>query len=512
MSSSGTKAVKSQSAKKLVKKQPKPVEVLPEPVVKKTKKVSKKTEVVEEPLVKSEPVKSSKTKEDTLLSKKEETKGEPEKEVKNEEDPEKRIKKAKKINDKPTLSDNCGLNLSVAKVKNIISNLCINKEQFAVLKELKEARVLDEEKLDNDGNPIKEDSPSKKKRTFTFSLKEVSAETLAFLEKAHQNNLELLKESFTKTAIKKMNEETKKDYVTQRKAAVVAHQSEQKSGYLFQSHEFNTADFNVKWNKNFYKGMDFPDWKSMENMDLYDYCVTVVNKMKVRFNAESKIFVTAFVEHIVQQMVVNGTVNCVGDNKKIIQLTHALDTSSEGFEKRFNLFPLILNLESYHKVCHEEVSSEEVEPEIKTDESQDGDQIDRKYQFKYYVTELCRTVKMKLAREDSPEDISKSNYYHVSVSRVFKNFCSNIIVDLIRMFGEVLKVEVSSRNVKTVNYTIIQTLVQVSHIMYGLGAHLDETVQFIQQTYTSYQRFIEDRKTKRVKSDTTAEKDDEDEL
>ncbi len=541
MSTSATKSTKSQPIKKLVKKLNKSVEdVEPAPVVTKSKKPVKKTEVEEElvpskskstkvnkltedvesePAVKSKKVlKKVETTEETVSTKNKITKSvkskkeEEAEEVTIEEEP-KKVKKVKKINDKPTLSDNCGLNLSVAKVKNIISNLCINKEQFAVLKELKDSRIISEEKLDND-ICSKDETAGKKKKIFTFTLKGISEESLAFLEKAHQNNLELLKESYAKSKIKKMDDPTRKDYIAQRKTAVIAHQSEQKSGHLFQTHEFNVAEFNIKWDKNFYDEMAILEWKSLKDMELYEYCVMIINKMKVRFNAESKIFVTAFVEYIVQQIVINGTINCVHNKKKIIKMEHALDTSSENFNKHFNLFPLILNLESYHKAIHEnsisedEVESEadaDVEADVKLEESSDNDQINRKYQFKYYVAELCRTVKMELARKDNPDDFSKSVYYNVSVSKVFKNFCSSIIVDLIRMFGEVLKVEVATRNVKTVNYTIIQTLVHVAHIMYGLGPHLDETVKFIQQRYCVYQKFIGERKTKRVKSDSAEE-------
>ncbi len=498
MSTTKAKVVKNQSGKKLLlKKQTvKPVEeTVTEPVIQKPKKVTKKSENVTESLVKAKSVKTSGVKKEEGLVEQHE-------EVKSTDETVKKVKKVKKINDKPTISDNSGLNLSVAKVKNIISNLCINKEQFLVLKELKDARVLEEENLESESDLVKDESLCKRKRSFTFSLDDVSSETYAFLEKAHQSNLELLKDVFTRAKIKSMDEDTKKDYLARRKASMTAHQTDQKNIHLFQSQEFNVAQFNVEWDADFYKDMENPDWKSLTNMELYEYCVAIVNKLKVRFNSESKIFVTAFVEHIVQQMIVNGTINCVNNKKKIIKLEHALDTTTAGFKSHFSLFPLILNLESYHKIKHEDAfSEEESEGDVKTEEPVESEQVDRKYQFKYYVTELCRTVKLELAKKDKPDDISKSVYYNISVSKVFKNFCSSVIVDLIRMFGEVLKVEVATRNVKTVNYTIIQTLIHVIHIMYGLNVHLDETVKFIQERYCLYQKYVEERKVKRGRSE-----------
>ncbi len=461
--------------------------------VKKTKKDEENNSPVEA-VHKEENTKTSKVKKDVEEKKVLKTKKDEQPiDIKEEPEEEKKVKKAKKINDKPTLSDNCGLNLSVAKVKNIMSNLCINEEPFLALKELKEHKVLEEEKSEENSDG------KKKKRAFTFTLKGLSSQTISYLEKAYDSNLESLKESFSKNRIKMMDEVTKKDYLQKRKDAVIAHQLDQKNDHLFHSHEFNTTKFNTEWDKNFYEDMEIPEWKTLEDMELYDYCVTLINKMKVRFNSESKIFVTAFVEHIIQQMVLNGTINCVASGKKIIKLDHALDTSTEGFESRFSLYPLILNLETFQKIRQEDSTSEEVESESETkaETLEEEEKVDRKYQFKYYVAELCRTVKMELARADMPDNITQSVYFHTSVSKVFKNFCSNIIVDLIRMFGEVLKVEVSTRNIKTVNYTIIQTLVKVVHIVYGLNTQLDETVQFIQKRYRAYQKFIEERKNKR---------------
>jgi hypothetical protein len=545
MSTSTVKSTKSVASKKLVKKPSKPTKVkeeLPEevleleiPVKKVTKKSAKKSDDVEAPVKEVKEVKevkksskSAKADKETLQA--EEPVKKPKKAAsksKKDQDPpqepaeeeEKKVKKAKKINNKPTLSDTCGLNLSVAKVKNIMSNLCINSEPFWALKEMKEHRVVEEEKTDPEGKVIKDldENGKRRKRQFTFTLHGLSQQTLDYLERAHQNSLELARESHAKLRIKKMDEPTRKEYNLLRKEAVTLHQLDQKNGHLFQVHEFDSVKFNTQYNKDFYSDMEILKWKSLKNMELYAYCANLINKMKVRFNAESKIFITAFVEHIVKQMVVNGTVNCVNSGKRIIKLEHALDNISEGFDERFGLYPLISNLESYHKALSddEEVHAETAES-VETDENQDEapneeEAIDRKYQFKYYVSELCRTVKMELARADCPEDMSQSVYYHTSVSKIFKNFCSSIIVDLIRMFGEVLKVEVNTRNVKTVNYTIIQTLIQVAHLMYGLSSELDETVRFIQERYCVYQKFIEERKEKRGTKGAGGEEDEDEE-
>lgn len=526
--------------KKVVKKTAKTSKVKEEPVEqvavetpkKTTKRASKKpveTEEVEVPV--SAPVKETKKRKTAKAKETSEVLEEEAKEVKKskrtpkvkkEQDPPQeeteeveKEKKPKKINDKPTLSDICGLNISVAKVKNIISNLCINSEPFWALKEMKDHRVM-EEKTEEGSEESPVDSDGKKvKRQFTFTLDGLTQQTLDYLERAYQNSLESAREVHAKDRVKEMSSEDRKKYMDARKKAVLEYNAEFKNTHLFQSHEFDAVSFNTKWDKNFYKGMTTDNWRSLKDMELYNYCTNLVNKMKIRFNAESKIFITAFVEHILKQMVVNGTVNCVLEGKKIIKLEHALDTTSENFSERFSLYPMITHLKSFAEftakqpVNSDEENTEETPAPAVNSEEVDENQADRKYQFKHYVSELCRTVKMELARADSPDDISQSVYSTTSVSKLFKDFCSSVIVDLIRVLGDLLKIEVASRNVKTVNYTIIQTLLHLLHATFGLESQLDDTVQFIQERYCIHQKYLEERKEKRGVKGEDEEEDEE---
>jgi hypothetical protein len=471
---------------------------------KKTEETLKKEEVKEEALPKKSSKKSTKKTEETL--KKEEVKEAlPKKSSKKaakktEEAPvkkeEEEKKKAKKININPTISDAQGLNISVAKVKNII-NLCINHHPYYALKNMKDARVF----LDH-ADPEDEEKGARKR--FTFSLDLLTEETRTYLDKCYLTLLESNRVTHCKEYIKKLSAEKKKEYTAAKKQAVSEHQAVQKTAHLFQLHEFDLTSFNLKWDPNFYKNMETGSWKSLKNMELYSYCTNLVNKVKVRFNAESKIFITAFIECILRQLVTNGTLNCIKDGNKIIQIRHALDSSSKDFQERFPLSPLISNLETYRKhLASTEEPTEEPAAEDHSTEEHDEDQTPegdtgRKFQFKHYVTELCRSVRIELAKKDSSvEDMIKSPYIEACVSKPFKQFCSNIIVDLIRVFGNILKTEVSTRSVKTVNYTIVKTLLQVSHIICGLDAELDNTVSFIQDKYCLYNEYLKTRSSKR---------------
>lgn len=405
----------------------------------------------------------------------------------------------KKVNNKPTLSNVCGLNISVAKVKNIISNMCINSESFKASQEIKDARVFSEPEKD-----------SEKKQTFKFSLDSLSKETVAFLDKCDATLLEGKKLLYTKEKIKNMDKESRERYTAAKKLSTLEHENIQMNTQLFQKKEFDLDEFNLSYDSHFYDDFQTNNWKLLKDEELYSQCTSLLNKVKVRFNSESKIFITAFIERIVEQMVFNGTINCVSNKKKIIKLEHALDVSSDEAKERFGLYPIITTLPSFRKLKNSgdsedsenseslatDAEEEDVAGDSKT-ESVDAT-LDKKFQFKYYVYELCRSVRMDLAKTDAAvEDPILSEYNLTSVSKAFKQFCSDIVIDLLHVFGDVLKVEVETRNVKTVNYNIVGTLLYSTHLLFSLNDELDKTITFIQDRYIKYNKYLEERKEKK---------------
>lgn len=390
-------------------------------------------------------------------------------------------KTVRKINVKPTLADTQGLNLSVAKVKNIISNLCINKETSIALKEMKAS--------DLDAPVVGEEAPVVDRSAFT--LAGLSAETIAYLDECSQSTIEAKGLLHSRKVIKNMSTEASAAYVEAKKIATETFQAEQKAGHLFQEFEFNLTKFNLTYDPKFYSGMDSTDadWKSLEGAALYEHAVNLVNKNKVRFNAESKIFITAFVEYIIKQLVINGTQNCIDDKKKIIQLFHALDKTSA----EFTMVPFITSTSTYKRYASS-VATADDEADT-TEDVEVEDNADRKLQFKYYVAELCRNVRMEMSSSDDAEFL-ESKYNQTSVSKTFKEFCSDVIIELLQMFGNVLKTEVVTRDVKTVNYAIVNALIQNSHILHNID--YAQTVAFIQAKYNIHSTFLEERSSIRV--------------
>ncbi|MGL5934497.1 MAG: hypothetical protein ACRCZI_02620 [Cetobacterium sp.] len=512
MATAKTKQVETPVKKTLKKKT---VDVVkPEPVVEKevtkpkaaVKETNAKKSDAKEPKTKKTSAKEPKTKKTSAKepkAKKSETKevkAKAEPKAKKEGEPEKEKKAPKAVNTKPVLADSQGLNLSVAKVKNIVADFCINRETSAALEEIKKARVFEEADAPEEEEAEDEEVDIKKSKNFEFSLEGLSVETIAFFKESQEEYNASLRSQHAQQVIKGFSKDQKDQYLAAKQLATQEFQNNHRKNFLFLQTSFEVDKFNESYDATIFDDLvDLDAWTELENMELYRHVVSVINKRKIRFNAESKIFITAFVEYITKQLVINGTRNCVASKKKIIQLKHAVSTINPDFI----LFPFVSSTGTYHKfIANEELEEGEADEEDEEPTEASG----RVLQFKYYVGELCRGVRMELSANDSSvEDPLLSKFNQTSVSKAFKQFCSDVIIDLLHIFGKTLKMEVVTRDVKTVNYDIVSSLIYGSHIIHNVP--YDDTIEFIQKTYNMYNEFVVERQ--HIRTEKKAEKEAE---
>ena len=474
------KSVETPTIKKSLKKK-QSVEEIVKPVEKVVVESAKKAKSIK----KSEP-KVEAVKETVKKSKKEVA-------VKVEKE-EKAPKAAKKINNKPTLADTCGLNLSLAKVKNIISAK-INLDTTLAAKDIQSLIIKVQPPKDEEGGKVTSDYTN-------FKLSALSAETREYLDLCREELFDLERLEYSRSVTKDMSKGDLVKYNAAKRLASAEFIKNQKSGDLFSNEKFDLTAFNTSYDKDFYSGMDESkiDLTKLKGAALHEQCMYFINKRKIRFNSESKIFITAFIEYIIKQLVINGTKCCINDKKKIIKLDHAINT----ILPEFTMVPFVMSTPSYKKYVADQEQDDEEEEEEDVQEDDEVANANRKQQFKYYVSELCRNVRMELSAEDSDlEDATLSKFNQTSVSKVFKQFCSDVIIDLLHMFGNVLKTEIETRNVKTVNYLIISALIQSSHMLHSLDS--EETVQFIQERYNIYNEYIAKRAVQRSEEKASKE-------
>jgi hypothetical protein len=425
----------------------------------------------------------------------------------------------RKINVKPVLAKTTGINISPAKVKNIVSNYVLNKDAYKALKELRGAIPKQVFKEDGEGDKKTKVLAETTKGTPVSGL---SQETLAYIKHATDSFENNQKEEYLRAKVSKMSPPLTKKYMEAKNKSKELHESTHKDSFLHEGEPFDVETFSRKYDPHFYdeydsekKGRDAAD-----KSDEWKKAIDKVTKLKNRFSTNSRIYLSALVEYLIKQLAMNGTVSCVADKKKIIQLSHILDTSKPGFKDRFSLYPLIVNLDTF-KQAQAHLNSSEVEKKSDSDVDEtttksekntdlfqlDCMSLDKQYQFRYYIGETCREVRMDLAGEPSEDkDDEKANevYNYTSVSKVFKNFCSTLVCEFLTRIGAMLKKEIETRGIKTVNDTVISTVILHYHIVCGVDE--GPTVDFIKEAVTKYYSYVSDRQEtrKHTKDETKA--------
>lgn len=412
------------------------------------------------------------------------------------------------VSPSPVLSKPTGINISPAKVKNVVSNYVLNKEAYSALSELKNARPYTNISV-VDGKEVSEEVKG-------TPVSQLSKRTLDYIALAVSEYETLQRDEYAKAKVSKMTEANRKVYNKARFDAKELFDSSNDELFLDSNYPtFNVEQFNKQFDAAFYSEYDKTKTTSdlADKTDEWKKAIDKVTKLKNRFSTNSRVLLSAFVEYVVKQLTLNGVVSCVSDKKKIIQLSHVLDTTKDGFADRFPLYPLLVNLSTFRqaqaylknpsqKVDDTEVEEETDDSKVKASDSDlftlDGVSLDTQYQFRYYVAETCRETRVELAAAVDSAGNAMSVYSHTSVSKVFKNFCSTLVCELLLKFGRMLKKEIETRGIKTVNDTIIGTV--LSHFHTVCGVDEAETFNFVREATTKYYSFVSDRQTKRKNS------------
>lgn len=406
-------------------------------------------------------------------------------------------KSKRKINMNQTLSKKAGLNISVARVKNIIDTFIINREEFVAATEVRHAY-----------HPTEKDKEGKVKELPSVSVSDLSEETQDLIQKASYFYDRSDKEEYERKYISGLSTDAKTKYSDAKKKAKDAYEEEMRLVPEFDRTVFDVEAFNKSFDKKFYKGYVEPETSD----DEWQQALSHLSKLRVRFSANSKILLSAFIELLLRQLAINGTFNCIQNKKKIIKLSHALQTNSKT-EEHFPLFSLVSNTKAYRRYLTTKVVKE-------TSEDEDGDGDDEtpvsvdvedssRPNFRFYVSEICRDVRMQLAAgdlsvvDDPTED--KQIYNLTNVSRDFKDFCNSLIFETVSILGRMILTEINTRGVKTLNDVIMKTVIEHMHSAYGIDFTV--SLNFIESSTKKYNAFVKKRRESRKTASSDVEDD-----
>lgn len=427
---------------------------------------------------------------------------------------------SRKINNKPVLADEAGINISPAKVKNIIANHVLNAQAYKAICAIKAAMPVDvvAEVKDSSGKITTKAQAAQPAKAGT-PVASLDAETKAYIKFAEEQYVHAKKKEVAKDFIHDMDKATRAKYSKAKHDAKLEYEKTDKDFLETGEFDFDFEKFNTKFDKSFYA-----NYKDDVEGDEWKRAITHITKLKVRFSTNSRVVLAAFAECLIRQLAANGTVSCISEKKKIIQLSHVLDTTADGFEERFPLYPLITTLSTFkqgHAMLKryaditkgkaskdpEEVNRAKEAESKETDTfTLDGVSAEKQHQFRYYISETCRQIRMKLAKSEKDDKGNPMDVYNLtSVSKVFKNFCSTLVCEILMRVGVMLDCEIDTRGIKTVNDTIIGTV--LSHYHTVCGVNVTPTTQFIRDATKKYHEFTKKRQSDRGKGDMDYEED-----
>jgi hypothetical protein len=239
-----------------------------------------------------------------------------------------------------------------------------------------------------------------------------------------------------------------------------------------QGENFDLHKFNLSYDKNFYAGL--PAFRKRNNE--WAEASELVSKTMVRVSVKTRYELAAFLDQIVVQYVMNGINNCLAENKRIVQLRHALSRGQD-FDEVVPLDRFVRSLDCYQQAVSwvEEIQGarEKYKQDKKRDPSATMSEPEyptpstrHEYTFDGYILDICRSVRMRMA-ERYPE--RRDTYLMLSNAKAFKSFCSNIVYETILRVGNTIKRKVEEGKTKTVSGGLVRSVVGDLHTLCGIS-------------------------------------------
>lgn len=369
-----------------------------------------------------------------------------------------KVKNSRKINNKPLSSEKTGMNVSPAKVKNIISNYVLNHDIYKAINEVKY--------LQRNEKP----------------LSEISDETKSLISEISNDITASKRRQYERNKYEGLSQDEKKRYLDEKNTFKSKLDKNDKASYDIQK-------FNLSFDDKFYD--DFSCDLSFSND--YNQLIKAIAKSKFRFSYNSRIYLSSFIELIIRQIAYNSIYTCVKNNRKIIQVEHNLVKHPELSNGEYSLFNMVRNLNVSQEYLEKSDTDEVVLLENLTKEKQN--------QFKYYISETCREIKQELSSK-FPSD----NYIYnsTSISKNFKNYGSSVVCEVLIIIGKMIKVEVEFRSVKTVNDSVIKTVLSQLHTANNID--FISTKEFIDLVSKKYSDYIITKKNEKEKTNKDTDK------
>lgn len=431
-------------------------------------------------------------------------------------------------NVKPAPIDYAGIGIGPAKAKKVLMNIAFNPEEYAVRMELIKAENKPVRPKPTENKP----DPEMPEQGPQVPIEKLPKHVLAVVRAAEAAHAQSLLDDYEHYVVSEMGEEEREKYDALKKKARA-------------DDNFVLRDFNTKYRKGFYDGFDAyckendsyaigrivkdKDGNERERFNQWTRAMTLVNKSCIRLSNGVRDILACFLDNIVVQYATNGIINCVAEEHSNLQLRHAV-APTDTFDERVPLDAFARTLGGYQlaltwiESCRQTRDEiRDMRKKIKKGELQ-GDVVaempaypDPEYEenFEGYVVEICRSVRMQLANQQSSA-AEKAKYHNIKISENFKKFCSILIYESILRIGAHLKEVVKLKSVKTVNESLIyhslQQLCNICGIDFeAIKTDMTERLAKFTKYCVERRKNRKDNRTKQVPNVTAGDEEEEEE-
>jgi hypothetical protein len=256
--------------------------------------------------------------------------------------------------------------------------------------------------------------------------------------------------------------------------------------------------FNTSFNKQFYKKLckeTMPTGLSRDGSKWSEHkrAIACIGKMKIRFSKQTSVYIAAYLEYVVRQLLESGIRNCVDSKCKTVKVKHVFNTSTDS-PTNLRLKKLIYSLDTYSEwrsffqkqllyksalskknslsdkvekaeakgsvgqslLKELERATHELEALQLTEEPSDN------ARFTLYSGKVFKWVRANMV---STED---TNYSSTSLSNELKVFCSDVMSELVERLVESFNVVVRSSGVKTISNNIVRNSIEQTFALFGM--------------------------------------------
>ncbi len=403
-------------------------------------------------------------------------------------------------NTRPTSLDVTGIGIGSARVKQVLSFRSLNPREAQV-----RAAIIKAANRPKKPKPTKEDpNPEMPEQGKQIPVNELPEGVLSVIRDAEAKHMANLREQYERDYLHNMDSKTKAAYQAAKRKASAAD-------------NFVLEEFNRSFDPTFYNGLnEYVSTKDCyvarrDNKHVYDEwdrAMALVNRLCTRLSGNTRYIIASFLDCVIEQFAYNGISNCLAEGKTTVQLRHALH-ESEMFNEHVPVAPFIKTFKSYGLAQRWFQACELTRKQAEETRASSGKRVKAKcpayptYEdekdFKKYITDICRSVKMRSA-QDTPDPEIRENCLKTNISHEFRAFGVQVVNETILRIGACLRESVERSNVRTISDAMVMHVLKQIHNVCGMDFNaVNETMS---RRLALFERYRAERKAEREKNKT----------